>query len=201
MAVMNRAAIAQQIQSVTHHSLSARTIRHSLQQSQVFARHPLLRLPLNGNYRRLRCQWCDERWTWRTKWNDIELTDESRFCLQHHDDRIRVWRRCGDRLLNCCVMHRPTGLAPDIMDNARPHVARNVQNFFVTHQIELLPWPACFPNLSTIKNVWSMDWPGAHHPLLHQINFGNMWKPHGLLYPKDISQASLILCRGVWQRL
>ncbi|GFW96276.1 transposable element Tcb1 transposase [Trichonephila clavipes] len=54
-------AITQQIQSVTHHSVSARTIRCRLQQSEIFARHPLLRLPLNGNHRRLRRQWCVER--------------------------------------------------------------------------------------------------------------------------------------------
>ncbi|GFW79974.1 transposable element Tcb1 transposase [Trichonephila clavipes] len=27
-------------------------------------------------------------------------------------------------------------------DNARPHVARIAQRFFVNHQIESLPWPA-----------------------------------------------------------
>ncbi|GFX33891.1 transposable element Tcb1 transposase [Trichonephila clavipes] len=36
-------------------------------------------------------------------------------------------------------------------DNARPHEARIVQRFFVNHQIELLPWPARFPDLSPIK--------------------------------------------------
>ena len=41
-------------------------------------------------------------------------------------------------------------------DNARPHVARIVQRFFVTHQIELLPWPARSPDLSPIENMWSM---------------------------------------------
>ncbi|GFW84519.1 hypothetical protein TNCV_457001 [Trichonephila clavipes] len=35
-------------------------------------------------------------------------------------------------------------------DNARPHVARIVQRFFVNHQIELLLWPARSPNLSPI---------------------------------------------------
>ncbi|GFT79939.1 transposable element Tcb2 transposase [Trichonephila clavipes] len=41
-------------------------------------------------------------------------------------------------------------------DNARPHVARIVQRFFVNHQIELLPWPARSPDLSPIENMWSM---------------------------------------------
>ncbi|UYV63266.1 hypothetical protein LAZ67_2003581 [Cordylochernes scorpioides] len=39
----------------------------------------------------------------------------SRFCLQHHDGRIRVWRHRGERMLNNCVMHRHTGPVPDIM--------------------------------------------------------------------------------------
>ncbi|GFU02688.1 hypothetical protein TNCV_535171 [Trichonephila clavipes] len=38
--------IAQHIESVTHHSVYARTIRHRLQQSGLSARRPLLGLPL-----------------------------------------------------------------------------------------------------------------------------------------------------------
>ncbi|GFX43459.1 transposable element Tcb1 transposase [Trichonephila clavipes] len=36
------------------------------------------------------------------------------------------------------------GLATAIfkLGNARPHVARIIQRFFINHQIELLPWPA-----------------------------------------------------------
>ncbi|GFT62287.1 hypothetical protein TNCV_4716981 [Trichonephila clavipes] len=41
-------------------------------------------------------------------------------------------------------------------DNARPHVARIVQRFFVNHQIELLPWPTRSLDLSPIENMWSM---------------------------------------------
>ncbi|GFX89461.1 transposable element Tcb1 transposase [Trichonephila clavipes] len=50
------------------------------------------------------------------------------------------------------------GLATAIFqkDNARPHVARIVQRFFVHRQIELLPWPARSPELSPLENMWSM---------------------------------------------
>ncbi|GFW89003.1 transposable element Tcb1 transposase [Trichonephila clavipes] len=49
------------------------------------------------------------------EWNDIVFTDESRFYLQHHDVRIRVWTHRGERLLNYCVTHRHTDPAPGIM--------------------------------------------------------------------------------------
>ncbi|GFX66818.1 transposable element Tcb1 transposase [Trichonephila clavipes] len=155
---------AQHIKSVTHHSVSARNIRHHLQQSGLSARRPLLGLPLTQNHRRLHHQWCDERRMWAAKWNEVVFTDESGICLQHHDGQIRVWRHRGERMLNSCFMHLHTGPAPGVMgldtailqqDNARPHVSRIVQSFFVNHQIELLPWKACSPDLSPIENMWS----------------------------------------------
>ncbi|GFY55430.1 transposable element Tcb1 transposase [Trichonephila inaurata madagascariensis] len=108
--------IAQHIESVTHHSVSARTIRRRLQQSGLSARRPLLGLPLTQNYRRLHRRWCDERRMWATEWNEDIFTDESRICLQHHDGRIRVWRHRGERMLNRCVLHHHhTGPALGIM--------------------------------------------------------------------------------------
>ncbi|GFV18054.1 transposable element Tcb1 transposase [Trichonephila clavipes] len=208
MAVTDRSVIsrnvAQHIGSVTHHSVSARTIQRRLQQSGLSARRPLLGLPLTQNHRHLRHQWCDEKRMWLAEWNEVVFTDESRICLQHHDGPIPVWRHRGERMLNSCVIHRHTGPAPGIMvwggigyhsrtplvriagtlnsqhyisevlepvvlpnlqnlataifqqDNARAHVARIVQRFFVNHQIELLPWPARSPDLSPIENMWSM---------------------------------------------
>ncbi|KFM72847.1 hypothetical protein X975_27022, partial [Stegodyphus mimosarum] len=39
---------------------------------------------------------------WAAEWNEIVFTDDSRFCLQHYDGRIRVWRHRGERMLNSC---------------------------------------------------------------------------------------------------
>ncbi|GFW81128.1 transposable element Tcb1 transposase [Trichonephila clavipes] len=119
MAVMDRSVtsrtVAQHIESVTHHSVPARIIRRHLQQSSLSVRCPLLGLPLKQNHRRLHRQWCYERRMWVAEWNEVVFTDELRICLQHYDAQIRVWRHCGERMLNICVMHRHTGPAPDIM--------------------------------------------------------------------------------------
>ncbi|GFY20117.1 transposable element Tcb1 transposase [Trichonephila clavipes] len=119
MAVTDRSVtsrtIAQHIESVTHHSVPARTIRRRLQQSGLSARRPLLGLFLTQNHRRLRHQWCDERRMWAAEWNEVVFTDKSRICLQQHDSRIRVWRHHGERMLNSCVMHHHTGPASGIV--------------------------------------------------------------------------------------
>ncbi|GFW16713.1 transposable element Tcb1 transposase [Trichonephila clavipes] len=92
MAVTDRSVtsrtIAHHIESVTHHSVSARTIRRRLQQSGLSTRRPLLGLTLMQSHRRLRRQWCDERRMWTSEWNEVVFTDELHICLQHHDGRI-----------------------------------------------------------------------------------------------------------------
>ncbi|GFS96036.1 transposable element Tcb1 transposase [Trichonephila clavipes] len=106
--------VAQHIESVTYHLVSARTIRRRLQQSGLSVRRPLIGLPLTQNHRRLHRQWYDER-MWAAEWNEVVFTDESRICLQHHDDRIRDWRHRGERMLNSCIMHGHAGPAQGIM--------------------------------------------------------------------------------------
>ncbi|GFX95736.1 transposable element Tcb1 transposase [Trichonephila clavipes] len=60
-------------------------------------------------------------------------------------------------MLEPVVLPYLQGLATAVFqqDNARPHVARIVQRFFVNHQIELLPW-ARSPDLSPIESMWYM---------------------------------------------
>ncbi|GFX97611.1 transposable element Tcb1 transposase [Trichonephila clavipes] len=60
MAMMDRSVtsrtVTQHIEPVTHHLVSARTIRRRLQQSGLSARRPLFGLPFTQNHRRLRRQ-------------------------------------------------------------------------------------------------------------------------------------------------
>ncbi|GFU42905.1 transposable element Tcb1 transposase [Trichonephila clavipes] len=107
--------VAQHIEYVLHHLVSARTIRRHLQQSGLSARRSLLGLPLKKNHRRLRHQWCKERRMWVAELNEVVFTDESRIRLQHHGIQIRVCKHRGERMLNNCVMHCLTGPAPGIM--------------------------------------------------------------------------------------
>ncbi|GFX53605.1 HTH_Tnp_Tc3_2 domain-containing protein [Trichonephila clavipes] len=94
MAVTDRSVtsrpVAQPIESVTHHSVSAHTIRRRLQQIGLSTRRPLLDPPLTQNHRRLHRQWCDERKMWTVEWNEVAFTDESRICVQHHHGQIQV---------------------------------------------------------------------------------------------------------------
>ncbi|GFS90808.1 transposable element Tcb1 transposase [Trichonephila clavipes] len=150
MAVTDRSltsrTVPQHIESVTHHSVSARTIRRRLQQSGLSARPPLLGLRLTQNRRRLRHQWCNGgiRYHSRTPLVCIAGTLNSQFYISE--------------VLEPVVLPYLQGLATAIFqqDNARPDVAHIVQRFFVNHQIELLPWPARSPDLSPIENMWSM---------------------------------------------
>ncbi|GFV33356.1 transposable element Tcb1 transposase [Trichonephila clavipes] len=97
------------------------------------------------------------------------------------------------------------GLATAIFqqDNARPHMARILQRFFVDHQIELLPWPARSPDLSPIENMWPMVAQRLTQITPPAATPDQLWqhvKAAWSAVPKNTSKVSLNQCRGVWQR-
>ncbi|UYV76889.1 TMEM62 [Cordylochernes scorpioides] len=153
--------VAQHIQSVTHHPVSASTIRRLLQQSGLSARRPLLRLLLTQNHRRLHRQWCDERRIHTGSAMGIMVWDgigyHSRTPLVRIAGTLNSQRYISE-VLEPIILPYLQGLPTAIFqqDNAQPHMARIVQRFLFNRQIELLPWPARSLKLSPIENMWSM---------------------------------------------
>ncbi|GFU82875.1 transposable element Tcb1 transposase [Trichonephila clavipes] len=200
--------VAQHIESVTHHSVSARTIRRRLQQSGLSTRRPLLGLPLTQNHRRHRQTFI----AWSTLEAEPQTSPPSMGGIGYHS-RTPLVRVAGtlnnqryiSEVLEPVVLPYLQGLATAIFkqDNARLHVARIVQRFFVNHQIELLPRLARSLDLSPIENMWSMVAQRLTQITPPAATLDQLWqrvKLLGLLYPKNTSKVSLNECRGVWQR-
>ncbi|GFV73775.1 transposable element Tcb1 transposase [Trichonephila clavipes] len=126
-------AIAQHIESVTHHSVSTRIIRRL--KSRVVC------------LQEVHCLVYPSRRTTDVFAANVRIAgtlDSQRFISE---------------VLEPVALPYLQGLATAIFqqDNASPHVARILQRFFVNHQIELLLWPARSPDISPIENMWSMD--------------------------------------------
>ncbi|GFU64396.1 transposable element Tcb1 transposase [Trichonephila clavipes] len=107
--------LAAQWSTATGVSLCASSIRRRLLQRGLRARIPLYRIPLTQNHRRLRLQWANVHRSWRADWQQVVFSDESRFNLWHHDDRIRVRCYAGERHIPECIIERHSGRTPGVM--------------------------------------------------------------------------------------
>ncbi|GFV86147.1 transposable element Tcb1 transposase [Trichonephila clavipes] len=98
------------------------------------------------------------------------------------------------------------GLATAIFqqDNTRPQVAHVVKTFFVHHQIESLPWPARSPDVSPIKNTWSMVAQRLTQITPPAATPDQLWQRVVAAWsavPQEHTEVSFLnQCRGVWQR-
>ncbi|GFU63304.1 transposable element Tcb2 transposase [Trichonephila clavipes] len=67
--------------------------------SRTMRRRPLRVLPVTPTHQRLRLEWCHTRGNWTAaEWNQVVVSDESKFNLSSDDNRVRVWRPRGERL-------------------------------------------------------------------------------------------------------
>ncbi|GBO22443.1 hypothetical protein AVEN_215841-1 [Araneus ventricosus] len=117
------------------------------------------------------------------------VCDESQFVLRADDNRVRVWRRPGERYNSICVAARHIArtagryvndiLRPHVgpflngllgaifqQDNDRPHTVRVTQDFL--RHVQTLPWQARSPDLSPIEHVW--DQLKRQMPLLYSVH-------------------------------
>ncbi|GFS87466.1 transposable element Tcb1 transposase [Trichonephila clavipes] len=74
------------------------TISRHLSEANLKSKRPFRALPITPEHWQLRLQWCQTGSMWNvTDWQKFVFSDESRFVLGTDDNRVRVWRRPGER--------------------------------------------------------------------------------------------------------
>ncbi|GFV16371.1 transposable element Tcb1 transposase [Trichonephila clavipes] len=72
------------------------TVRNRLHEGGLYARRPMVCIPLTPRHRAARRRWAAEHRDWEQHdWSQVLFTDESRFSLECDTRRVLVWRDRG----------------------------------------------------------------------------------------------------------
>ncbi|UYV72346.1 hypothetical protein LAZ67_9002717 [Cordylochernes scorpioides] len=78
--------------------ISTDTIHRMLHMKDLYARRPIICVPLTPTRKRARKLWCRQHAAWNPdEWRRVMFTDESRFSLNSDSRRVFVWREVGTR--------------------------------------------------------------------------------------------------------
>ncbi|GFX30399.1 transposable element Tcb1 transposase [Trichonephila clavipes] len=92
------------------------TISRHLAEANLKCKRPFRAFPLTPEHRQLRLQWCPAISMWNvTDWKKFVFSDESRFVLGTDDNRVRVWRRPGERYKSPYTVLHHTARTADVM--------------------------------------------------------------------------------------
>ena len=95
--------------SARQYDISKQTVLRRLRQARqpIRPRRPYVGRVLTARRLAARLQWAQRHFRWgRQEWARVLFSDESRFNLSHHDGRIRVFRRRGERFADNCLIER-----------------------------------------------------------------------------------------------
>ena len=95
--------------SARQYGISKQIVLRRLRQARqpIRPRRPYVGQVLTVRHRAARLQWAKRHFRWgRQQWPRVLFSDEPRFNLSHHDGRIRVFRRRGERFADNCLIER-----------------------------------------------------------------------------------------------
>ncbi|GFU84422.1 transposable element Tcb1 transposase [Trichonephila clavipes] len=169
--------VANQFLAASGKQISRKTVARRLRGGGLYARRPVVCVPLTRQHRTARLLWCREHHNWTEQdWACVLFSDESRFSLSSDCRRQLIWRESGtayrpeniqekDRYPTCSIM-----VWAGIMINGRTrlHVVANgtmtgqryIDEVLLPHdcldseRIQRLVWPARSLDLNPIENVW-----------------------------------------------
>ncbi|GFV43354.1 transposable element Tcb1 transposase [Trichonephila clavipes] len=173
--------VANQFLAASGKQISRKTVASRLRGGGLYARRPVVCVPLTRQHRTARLQWCREHHNWTEQdWACVLFSDESRFSLSSDCRRQLIWRESGtayrpeniqekDRYPTCSIM-----VWAGIMINGRTrlYVVANgtmtgqryidevlllmfvFSDCVVSEGIQRLVWSARSPDLNPIENVW-----------------------------------------------
>ncbi|GFV46652.1 transposable element Tcb2 transposase [Trichonephila clavipes] len=107
---------ANQFLAASGKQISRKTVARRLRGGGLYARRPVVCVPLTRQHRAARLQWCREHHNWTEQdWACVLFSDESRFSLSSDCRRQLIWRESGtayrpennkekDRYPTCSIM-------------------------------------------------------------------------------------------------
>ncbi|GFW85285.1 transposable element Tcb2 transposase [Trichonephila clavipes] len=108
--------VANQFFAASGKQISRKTVARRLRGGGLYARRPVVCVPLTRQHRTARLQWCREHHNWTEQdWACVLSSDESRFSLSSDCRRQLIWRESGtayrpeniqekDRYPTCSIM-------------------------------------------------------------------------------------------------
>lgn len=108
ISLRNRALTSVQIQQELRETrgvdVSSSTVRRRLRAANLTPKRPAKCPKLTRAHRVARLRFAREHVDWTNEqWSSVLFTDESRVCLHGSDRRQRVYRRPGERFVECCI--------------------------------------------------------------------------------------------------